>query len=386
MDVSDIIRDEDLEAPAQAAAPPATGSSNPAAAAVGKQKQKQEATAGIKRGAQDLMAEMLPSGTSRGSRNMLKRKAKSMSRDGGKRGGAHGGGWGRWMRMRMEGKGSGRQEKDADKECGSDGKEDNKCGRVRVWGQACCYCWGCVKEEAGEGGGKGGEDNRAERSGFDLNELLVCKVEDTEASVTNQEGVINQNSGGRARMGLDLHLSDGMQSEEMGEGVVRNLGNEKSIEGIKVEANTDEAEEKSKREGSEKAVGKGLDLNMEVSEEANEGKHVDGGEVAEEKNGEEKESALVVAQRVRAAEKGATATMESARKAQLAIEAARKAQADNELFLEDCAIRLLCIFALDSVVGASAGQVRVDRRLSGAQIPALQGCCTHTLDVLLQMQ
>ncbi|CAI5942167.1 unnamed protein product [Closterium sp. NIES-64] len=662
MDVSDIIRDEDLEAPAQAAAPPATGSSNPAAAAVGKQKQKQEATAGIKRGAQDLMAEMLPSGTSPGvgdggssagsvspalsnslsarERNMLKRKAKSMSKDGGKRGGAHGG-VGEVDEDEDGGEGErGGRKKMRTKSVVSDGKEDNKitveqvaaegddweeeeeeegewplqalCEQLLtdmfhpVWevrhgsilalrevmsahGNCAAVCrpivpskwasangneeiedgngkmelevvkeeddgktvpemreldvglvkapmvssekeeegvnkkmevvdhWGirkeerveaegledvkqevkerefvskplvavkreievgtslkaevkeeakgeeegmktraeeelkvedemgviegrlegvkreakaeskegsggwlglsmgsetpkesngesasggklaatagvCVKEEAGEGGGKGGEDNRAERSGFDLNELLVCKVEDTEASVTNQEGVINQNSGGRARMGLDLHLSDGMQSEEMGEGVVRNLGNEKSIEGIKVEANTDEAEEKSKREGSEKAVGKGLDLNMEVSEEANEGKHVDGGEVAEEKNGEEKESALVVAQRVRAAEKGATATMESARKAELAIEAARKAQADNELFLEDCAIRLLCIFALDRLEDFVSDQVVAPVREACGQALGVvlkylpSRAVARTLDVLLQMQ
>ncbi|CAI5958436.1 unnamed protein product [Closterium sp. NIES-65] len=632
MDVSDIIRDEDLEAPAQAAAPPATGSSNPAAAAVGKQKQKQEATAGIKRGAQDLMAEMLPSGTSPGvgdggssagsvSPALICRpsvvlslfqlfKAPSlticftppfhrsclppahqitveqvaaegddweeeeeeegewplqalceqlltdmfhpvwevrhgsilalrevMSAHGNcaavcrpivpsKWASANGNEeiedgngkmelevvkeeddgktvpemreldvglvkapmvssekeeegvnkkmevvdhWGIRKEERVEAEGledvkqevkerefvskplvavkreievgtslkaevkeeakgeeegmktraeeelkvedemgviEGRlegvkREAKAESKEGSGGwlglsmgsetpKESN--GESASGGKLAATAGVCVKEEAGEGGGKGGEDNRAERSGFDLNELLVCKVEDTEASVTNQEGVINQNSGGRARMGLDLHLSDGMQSEEMGEGVVRNLGNEKSIEGIKVEANTDEAEEKSKREGSEKAVGKGLDLNMEVSEEANEGKHVDGGEVAEEKNGEEKESALVVAQRVRAAEKGATATMESARKAQLAIEAARKAQADNELFLEDCAIRLLCIFALDRLEDFVSDQVVAPVREACGQALGVvlkylpSRAVARTLDVLLQMQ
>ncbi|CAI6000430.1 unnamed protein product [Closterium sp. NIES-65] len=542
MDVSDIIRDEDLEAPAQAAAPPATGSSNPAAAAVGKQKQKQEATAGIKRGAQDLMAEMLPSGTSPGvvwevRHGSILALREVMSAHGNcaavcrpivpsKWASANGNEeiedgngkmelevvkeeddgktvpemreldvglvkapmvssekeeegvnkkmevvdhWGIRKEERVEAEGledvkqevkerefvskplvavkreievgtslkaevkeeakgeeegmktraeeelkvedemgviEGRlegvkREAKAESKEGSGGwlglsmgsetpKESN--GESASGGKLAATAGVCVKEEAGEGGGKGGEDNRAERSGFDLNELLVCKVEDTEASVTNQEGVINQNSGGRARMGLDLHLSDGMQSEEMGEGVVRNLGNEKSIEGIKVEANTDEAEEKSKREGSEKAVGKGLDLNMEVSEEANEGKHVDGGEVAEEKNGEEKESALVVAQRVRAAEKGATATIESARKAQLAIEAARKAQADNELFLEDCAIRLLCIFALDRLEDFVSDQVVAPVREACGQALGVvlkylpSRAVARTLDVLLQMQ
>ncbi|CAI7929640.1 unnamed protein product [Closterium sp. NIES-54] len=140
-------------------------------------------------------------------------------------------------------------------------KESN--GESASGGKLAATAGVCVKEEAGEGDGKGEEDNRAERSGFDLNELMVCKREGPEASVTNKEGVINQNSGGRARMGLDLHLSDGMQSEEIGEGSVRNLGNEGSIEESKVEAKTDRSEEKSKCEESEKAVGKGERVSKE---------------------------------------------------------------------------------------------------------------------------
>ncbi|CAI7780653.1 unnamed protein product, partial [Closterium sp. NIES-54] len=487
--------DEDLEAPAQAAAAPATGSSNPAAGAGGKQKQKREATAGIKRGAQDLMAEMLPSGPSPGvgdggnsagvspalskslsarERNMLKRKAKSMSK-GKKGGGAHGGvGEVDEDEDGEEGERGGRK-KMRTKSVVSDGKEGNKITVEQVAAEG--DDWEEEEEEEGEwpllalceqlltdmfhpvwevrhgsilalrevmsahgnsaavcrpivpskwASANGNEEREDEKGKM---ELEVVKEEDDgktvpemrepdvalvkapivrsekeeegvnkemeggpEASVTNKEGVINQNSGGRARMGLDLHLSDGMQSEEIGEGSVRNLGNEGSIEESKVEAKTDRSEEKSKCEESEKAVGKVLDLNMEVSEEANEGKPVDEGEVAEEKSGEEKESALVVAQPVRLAEKGGTPTMESARKAQLAIEVARKAQADNELFLEDCAIRLLCIFALDRLEDFVSDQVVAPVREACGQALGVvlkylpSRAVARTLDVLLQMQ
>ncbi|GJP49304.1 hypothetical protein CLOM_g8529 [Closterium sp. NIES-68] len=260
-----------------------------------------------------------------------------------------------------------------------------------------------VKQEVGETGRE--EGRRVEGSGFDLNESMDCKTEAPETSVTNGEDVSAQKAGGRVRMGLDLHLSDGMEheAEEKGGGSVGISGNEGSKEESEGAGSKDGGNERgSKSERSEEVVAKRLDLNMEVEEEGGEEKAVDEGEGAEEEKTAGEERALVVAGPVREVERStgtavgaagkAHVAMEAARKAQIAMEAARKAQADNEHFLEDCAIRLLCIFALDRLEDFVSDQVVAPVREACGQALGVvlkylpSKAVRHTLDVLLQMQ